>query len=227
MLKFIFWSLLALNAALFAYGRGYLGHFSGNEHEPERLKNQLNADKLAIITEARATASTVQESPQEAPQPKKPEPLACLEVGSFSLAEARRFERQLEDLDLGDRQSRHNLPGTEISSYIVHIPPQGSKEGAEKKAAELRALGITNFYILSDSPTLRWGISLGVFKSETAAQNQLAALMKQGVRTARITPRMSGSKLLMFQFRDVDAGLQARLDKLRAAYPNAQSRACK
>ena len=36
MLKFIFWSLLAVNAALFAYGQGYLGHFSGNEREPER-----------------------------------------------------------------------------------------------------------------------------------------------------------------------------------------------
>ena len=49
MLKFIFWSLLAVNAALFAYGRGYLGHFSGNEHEPQRLLNQQNADKLTII----------------------------------------------------------------------------------------------------------------------------------------------------------------------------------
>jgi len=49
VLKFIFWSLLAVNAALFAYGQGYLGHFSGNEREPQRLHNQLNADKLVII----------------------------------------------------------------------------------------------------------------------------------------------------------------------------------
>jgi hypothetical protein len=46
VLKFIFWSLLAVNAGLYAYGKGYLGHFSGNEREPQRLSNQLNADKL-------------------------------------------------------------------------------------------------------------------------------------------------------------------------------------
>ncbi|MTV38174.1 SPOR domain-containing protein [Duganella radicis] len=223
MLKFIFWSLLAVNAALFAYGRGYLGHFSGNEHEPERLLNQLNADKLAIIPADKANAASVAAAPA-APDVK---PEACLEIGSFVLADARRFENQLETLKLGDRQSRHNLPGSEISSYIVYIPPQGSKEGADKKAGELRALGISNYFIMSDNSPLRWGISLGVFKTEGAAQNQLAALMKQGVRTARVAPRMSGSKLLAFQFRDVDTELKARLEKIRAGFPNAELHTCK
>ena len=230
MLKFIFWSLLAINAALFAYGRGYLGHFSGNEREPERLLNQLNADKLAIISpeQANNAAAAVAASAAAAASAKAaPEVLACVEIASFVLADARRFEAQLAPLNLGDRQSRHNLPGTEVSSYIVHIPPQGSKEGADKKAAELRGLGVTNYFIMSDNSPLRWGISLGVFKTEGAAQNQLAALMKQGVRTARITPRMSGSKLLGYQFREVDAALKAKLEQIRAAYPNTETRACK
>jgi len=224
VLKFIFWSLLAVNAALFAYGRGYLGHFSGNEHEPERLLNQLNADKLAIIPADKANTASVAAATSAAPETR---PEACLEIASFMLSDARRFENQLEALKLGDRQSRHNLPGSEVSSYIVYIPPQGSKEGADKKAGELRALGITNYFIMSDNSPLRWGISLGVFKTEGAAQNQLAALMKQGVRTARVAPRMSGSKLLAFQFRDVDADLKARLEKIRAGFPNTELRSCK
>ena len=223
MLKFIFWSLLAVNAALFAYGRGYLGHFSGNEREPQRLLNQLNADKLAIISAEKANAASVAVA-LDAPDAK---PEACLEIASFVLADARRFENQLEPLKLGDRQSRHNLPGSEVSSYIVYIPPQGSKEGADKKAGELRALGISNYFIMSDNSPLRWGISLGVFKTEGAAQNQLAALMKQGVRTARVAPRMSGSKLLAYQFRDVDAALKAKLEKIRAGFPNTETRSCK
>ncbi|MYM66076.1 SPOR domain-containing protein [Pseudoduganella sp. FT55W] len=224
MLKFIFWSLLAVNAALFAYGRGYLGHFSGNEREPERLLNQLNADKLAIISAEKANNAAA--AATAAPE-TKPEVQACLEVASFVLADARRFESQLEALKLGDRQSRHNLPGSEVSSYIVYIPPQGSKEGADKKAGELRALGVSNYFIMSDNSPLRWGISLGVFKTEGAAQNQLAALMKQGVRTARVAPRMSGSKLLAYQFRDVDADLKAKLEKIRAGFPNTETRSCK
>ncbi len=228
MLKFIFWSLLAVNAALFAYGRGYLGHFSGNEHEPERLLNQLNASKLAIISadqankQAAAAAAAVNDA-KPTPAPVQ----ACVEIASFVLADARRFEAQLAALDLGDRQSRHNLPGTEVSSYIVYIPPQGSKEGADKKAGELRALGVSNYYIIQENTPLHWGISLGVFKTETAAQNQLAALMKQGVRTARVAPRLSGSKQLAFQFRDVDAELKTRLEKIRAGFPDTTVRNCK
>ncbi|MEO5935323.1 MAG: SPOR domain-containing protein [Duganella sp.] len=231
MLKFIFWSLLAVNAALFAYGRGYLGHFSGNEREPARLVNQLNANQLTIISAEQAGHAPVAAGADAASAPADgkaaPQPLACVEIGSFVIADARRFEARLAALELGDRQSRRNLPGTEISSYIVHIPPLGSKEAADKKAAELRGLGVTNYFIMSDNTPMRWAISLGVFKSESAAQNQLAALVKQGVRSARVTPRMSGSKLLAFQFRDVDAELQAKLEKIRADFPSAQTHSCK
>lgn len=227
MLKFIFWSLLAVNAALFAYGRGYLGNFSGNEREPERMLNQLNADKLSIISAEKASRA-VEATLAAMAEPKPAAPVqACVEIASFVLADARRFEAQLEPLNLGDRQSRHNMPGTEISSYIVYIPPQGSKEAADKKAAELRGLGVSSYFIMSDNTPLRWAISLGVFKTESAAQNQLAALMKQGVRTARVAPRLSGSKQLGFQFRDVDAELKAKLEKIRAGFPNAEIRNCK
>ena len=213
---------------MFAYGQGYLGHFSGNEREPARLKNQLNADKLAVIPAGKATAAASAAASAAAPAAAKsgPEALACVEVGNFVLAEARRFEHLLEPLDLGDRQSRHNLPGTEVSSYIVFIPPQGSKEGANKKAAELRALGVTNYFVMADSQTMRWAISLGVFKTEGAAQNQLAALVKQGVHSARIEPRMSGGKLLAFQFRDIDTDIKARHDKVREGNPNTETGAC-
>lgn len=229
MLKFIFWSLVAINAALFAYGQGYLGHFSGNEREPARLANQLNADKLTVIPaeQANAAASAVASAAASAAASAKAEALACVEIGNFLIGDARRFEAKLEPLELGDRQSRHNLPGTEVSSYIVFIPPQGSKEGADKKAGELKALGVTNYFIMSDSPTMKWAISLGVFKTEGAANNQLAALMKQGVHSARIAPRMSGSKLLAFQFRDVEPDLKAKLEQIRSGFPNTETRGCK
>ncbi|WP_374358781.1 SPOR domain-containing protein [Pseudoduganella danionis] len=239
MLKFIFWSLLAVNAGLYAYGKGYLGHFSGNEREPQRLSNQLNADKLLIISEEKANnasgvnsasaaaASAASTASAAAAVKPAPEVLACVEISSFVLADARRFETVLAPLKLGDRQSRHNLPGSEVSSYVVYMPPQGSKEGAEKKAAELRGLGVHNYFIMSDNTPMRWAISLGVFKTETAAQNQLAALMKQGVRTAKIAPRMSGSKLLSFQFRDVDPDLKIRLEQLRSSFPGTDTHSCK
>ncbi|MYN07381.1 SPOR domain-containing protein [Pseudoduganella aquatica] len=232
MLKLIFWLLLAVNGALYAYGQGYLGHFSGNEREPARLKNQQNADKLALIPAAKANAAAAALKPAapataDTPAEKKTETVACYEVGNFVLADARRFEAAVAPLDLGDHQARRNMPGTEVSSYIVHIPSQGSKEGADKKAAELRGLGVSNYFIMADNPAMRWAISLGVFKTEAAAQNQLAMLQKQGVHSARVAPRMSGSKLLAFQFRDISADVKAQLEGKLKAFPSQEGRSCK
>lgn len=233
MLKLIFWLLVAVNGALLAYGQGYLGDFRGNEREPARLKNQLNAVHLKVIAAAQANAvaaaPTVAAPAAAAAVADKPAaaPLACVEIGNFLLADARRFEAKLAPLELGDRQARRNAPGQEVTGYVVHIPPNGGKEGAERKVAELKQLGVTNYFIMSDNPTLRWGISLGVFKTEPAAQNLLAALNKQGVHSARIAPRMSGSKQLIFQLRDVDAAARTQLDKIMAGFPDQQSRSCK
>lgn len=226
MLKLIFFLLLAANAAVFAYGRGYLGSYSGNEHEPARLKNQQNADKLHIITAQQANDAVSAAAPPPPVPRNEAAATACLEVGNFVLADARRFEERVAPLELGDRQIRKNLPGQEISSYIVHIPPQGSKEAADKKATELRGLGVTNYFIMNESSPLRWGISLGVFRTEAAAQAQLAMLFKQGVHSAKVAPRYTGNKQLLYQFRDISTDTKARLEKIAARFPDQETRSC-
>lgn len=227
MLKICFGVLLAVNAALFAYGQGYLGHFDSEEHEPARLKNQLNAKALTVIPAARANALAAA-APQAAPAPAPPQvaTVACIEVGNFGLADARRFETQLAALELGDRQARRNVQGQEVSSYMVMIPPAANREAAEKRAAELKAKEVANFYIIPDGPQKN-GISLGVFKAETAAQTLLAALVKQGVTAARVAPRYSASKQMLFQFRDIDVDARTRIERIAAKFPEQAVRGCK
>ncbi len=226
MLKLIFFLLLAANAALFAAGQGYIGNLNDGEREPARLNNQLNAKELKPLTAAQANAAVAAVAPPP-PAPKdEPVTVACLDVGNFAPAEARRFEAQVGELELGDRQSRRNVQGQDISSYMVNIPPQGSKEAADRKAAELRARGVTNLFVMNDSQPMRWGISLGVFKSETAAQTQLATLVKQGVRGARVSPRYSPSKEVAYQFRDIGSETQTRLASIVTKFPDQQIRKC-
>jgi cell division septation protein DedD len=221
MLKFVFWSLLAANAVLLAYSQGVLGNFKGNEREPARMKSQLNTDKLVLVPAARASAA--------APEPARPpaEPAACLEVGDFAAAEARRFEARLAPLGLGERLTRQVLGAADTSSYMVYIPPQGGKEAADRKAAELKTLGVTNYFILSDGSPLKWGISLGVFKSEAAAQTLLAALNKQGVHSARIAARGGQAGKVAFQLRDVDAPTKTKIDDIAGSFPAVETRGCK
>ncbi|STR18698.1 Uncharacterised protein [Janthinobacterium lividum] len=229
MLKFVFWLLAGVNLLVLAIGQGYLGSFRTETREPARLKNQLQAGKLTLLTQEQATAPAALPAAEgaAAAAPAAPPSYACTEVGNFLLADGRRFEAQVAALDLGDRQSRRNVAGQDISSYMVYIPPQGSKEGADRKAGELKQLGVTNYFIMNESSPLRWGISLGVFKSETSAQSQLAMLNKQGVHSARIAPRYSASKQFAYQFRDLDAATRARLEKIKAQFPEQELRSCK
>ena len=232
MLKFVFWLLAGVNLLVLAIGQGYLGSFRTETREPARLKNQLQAGKLTLLTQEQATAPVAPPAAEEgatpaAVVPAPPPSYAYTEVGNFLLADGRRFEAQVAALDLGDRQSRRNVAGQDISSYMVYIPPQGSKEGAERKAGELKQLGVKNYFIINEGSAQRWGISLGVFKSETSAQSQLASLNKQGVHSARVAPRYSASKQFAYQFRDLDAATRARLAEITKQFEEQELRPCK
>lgn len=73
--------------------------------------------------------------------------------------------------------------------YWVYIPPLASKADAERKAGELRALGINEFFIVQETGANHFAISLGVFSTEAAANERLDKLKTQGVRSARVGPR--------------------------------------
>lgn len=232
MLKFVFWLLAGVNLLVLAIGQGYLGSFRTETREPARLKNQLQAGKLTLLTQEQATAPAAPPAAEEgstsaAAVAAPPPSYACTEVGNFLLADGRRFEAQVAALNLGDRQSRRNVAGQDISSYMVYIPPQGSKEGAERKAGELKQLGVKNYFIINEGSAQRWGISLGVFKSETSAQSQLASLNKQGVHSARVAPRYSASKQFAYQFRDLDAATRARLAEITKQFEEQELHSCK
>jgi hypothetical protein len=237
MLKFAFWALLAANVVWFAASQGYLGHVTADEHEPQRLSKQIGTDKLVMLTAQQAqetlAAATVAADapppPAEEPAPAAPKPVAaliCTEVANLRVADATRFDARLARLDLGSRQSRREVPGTDFTSYIVFIPPQGSKEAADRKAAELKALDVTNFFIMNADSPMKWAISLGVFKSEAAAQTQLAALNKQGVHSAKVAGRASGTRVV-YQFRGIDAATSARIERMAETYAGQETRACK
>ncbi|HZW23519.1 SPOR domain-containing protein [Noviherbaspirillum sp.] len=229
MLKFFFWILLLGNAGLLAYQHGYFDALLPSGREPARMKQQINADKVRVIP---APAAAPEPPPEPAPEPvsapvseaKKPVVLACTEIGNFPPDEAKRFSAELASLSLGDRVKQRALQ--EVASHMVYIPPQADKEGADKKAGELRALGVEDFFIIQDNSSLRWGISLGVFRHEEAARAHLAALTRKGVRSARIGQRTVTSSQVAFQLRELDEDAKAALDKVKAGFPKQEVRAC-
>jgi hypothetical protein len=200
----IFANLLAL-----AIWKGWLG--GGPSHgEPERLSNQLNPDKIRLVTEAplpvsRAAvvqsppldASTVEEK-VEAPAPVPPVPApetvapqACVVFSGLSADQAHELSARIARAGTGFTlaESRSEAP----SSWWVHVPSQGSKEASDKKAAELRRLGVDDLFIMQEAGPNQFAISLGLYKNEQAATRHLEALKEKGVRSAQIVTRGAGT----------------------------------
>ncbi|MGI4719131.1 MAG: SPOR domain-containing protein [Janthinobacterium lividum] len=241
MLKFVFWTLLAGNAVLFAYGQGYLGTVEGGEREPQRLKNQLAGERMVMLTalEARAaaetaaaaTAAAVEPAPPAVETPSEPAPapetIACTQAGVFAAADARRFETRVNRLGFRDRQSRIGVPFQEVTSHLVYLPPNGGKEGADKRVAELKEKGVENFFVMHGDSPLRWAVSLGVFKSEAAAQGLVAALGKQGVRGVRVLPRGPQGTRAAWQFRNLTEEERKRLAGIADDFSGVQLSQCR
>jgi len=246
MLRFLFWILIVANCALLAFRLGYLDTLLPAKSEPQRMAQQLNADKIKLIpvtappSSASASAATTAPAsvsaslsasasaiaaPAPAPAPQIPQKLvACTEVGDFSAGETKKFEARLASLSLGDRQTRRNIQ--EVATHMVFISPQSSKEAAEKKASELKNLGIDKFFIIQDNSKLRWGISLGVFKTEAAAKKYLAELNKKGVRSARVGARSVTSSRVAYVLRDLDPPSLKSLDKIMSDFPDQKAHEC-
>jgi len=236
MLKLFFWLLLIGNAVLFAVQGGYLGASSSQRHEPQRLAQQLQPQTLSILppnsprllttqTTVGGNAGASTDTGNEAST--KPQTIACIEIGNFNSVEARKFSAQLADLKLEIRPTTINVQ--EVASHMVFIPSPDGKEGAERKAAELRRLGIQDFYVIPDSqpnPALHWAISLGVFKTEDAAKAYIGQLIPRGVRSARIMERNLSTSKLAYQWRNIDPGVKAALDELVAKFPAQELRSC-
>ncbi len=246
MLKIFFWLLLSANVVLLGFNSGYLGAKAHESHEPERLKAQLHIEKLQLLTSSvdleRAlpehidipvtdapvpvVAPLAAQAPvvQEAPAQSDP---VCLEFAYFNTPDAQKFDNALASLALKTKPMQRNVE--EIISYMVHIPTTDERSGADRKAAELRRQGVTDFYVIPGTyavAALRWNISLGVFKTEKAAKSFVTELTGQGIKGLRITARKSGSTRLVYQLREVDPQTRVQLVRIMQNFSAQKMRQC-
>jgi len=227
MLKLFFWLLLLANATLFAMQKGYLGAFYSDGREPARIGKQLQADKIKLVASdgaPAATAAPAAAAAASAPAAADLAPVACTEIGNFNASEARRFSSQLAERTPTLKFVRREIQ--EVASHMVYLPSLGSKEAADKKADEVRRLGISDFFVIQDSSALRYGISLGIFKTDEAAQKQVASLAKRGLSGAKVGTRSVSSSKVAFQLRDMGGDAKLAFDKIKTDFPAQEVRSC-
>lgn len=201
--------LLLANLAL----AGYIWLDSSSGGEGVRLKQQVRPDAIKLL------------SPQEvaALGPSKAAALAevCLEWGPFGEAERVRALADVEPLALGRLLTQRRIDGA--GAFWVYLPPFPTKAAADKRAGELRVAGIKDVFVV-DGGGQRFAISLGVFRTEDAANTHLADVARQGVVGARVAPRPQPAAQTMLVIRDPQQPVIARLRELSPAYPAAEVR---
>lgn len=150
----------------------------------------------------------------------KPGKLICLEWGDFSGSDLTRAKAALSAVQSGDKISQRQIE-REIG-FWVYMPPLKNKAAVKRKIAELKALGINEYFVVQNSGHWMNAISLGVFKTRDAAENFLHVLNTKGVRTARVGERASKLKTTVFILNRVDAGTEIKVKAMQKDFPGSE-----
>jgi hypothetical protein len=213
----LFLILVLANLGFFAWSR-YVAPADASA-DPLPLSPQIEPENLKLIQPTDLPPPGARAAPA-VPQVT----LRCFEWGSFSVADASRAEKTLEPLALGPRLAHRRIE--ETAGWWVFMPPQGSRAAALKKAVELKARDIDDYFIVQEEGPWRWALSLGVFRTEEAAQARLEALRGQGVRSAQVGARDTVVPKVWLQVKGVDGPLQARLNEAARGMEGSELREC-
>jgi hypothetical protein len=220
--RIVFFLLVLANLGFLAWV-----YFGAASEEPQLMGQQLNPQAIRVLNAEQLAALAAERAKQTAERAKAPPKVvlaACLELGAFNLGDVPRVQQLLEPLALGSKLSQRREQ--EIAGYWVFFPPQRNRQAANQKAAELRKLGVEDFFMVQEDPKFRFAISLGVFKTEEAAQARLAELRAKRVRTARVGPRETPVQKIYFAVREVPETTVSRLNELRQSFPGSELKDC-
>ena len=220
-MRAVFLLLVAANLALYAWFQHYSPVESAADSEPAR--RQLTPEKIRLL-EGKELTGLASAKPKPAPAAAPVSGPSCLEWGGFAIAEAPKAEQVLAPLALGARLSQRR--SEETAGWWVFIPPQANRAAALKKTAELKSLGIDDYFVLQDEGKMRWAVSLGVFSSEESARSRLEALRGKGVRSAQTGERDAQVSKIWFQLRAPEPALQAKLRESAQGFPGTEVRDC-
>lgn len=209
-IRIVFFLLVFANLLFFAWAQGYFGA-ADDGHEPQRLAQQLHAEKLRIVRDGQTAA----------PVAAKKEATACHVVNGLSVADAAALKAAVEAAGGEAKVS----PLAEPTLHLVVITELANKAAADKKAAELTRFGIKEQSLVALEGG-RHEIILGRFDTEAAATAFLQGLTKRGIKSARVDNREQAAVKAQVEARAPASLLSQQLPKLIAPYADAAIGEC-
>lgn len=147
----------------------------------------------------------------------------CMEWGEFSGNILTRATAAMDKLRLGDRLKQRQIE--HASGYWAYIPPLKSSADADKKITQLKAFGVEEYSVIQETGKWRNAISLGMFKTDDAAQKFLENIKAKGVKSAKVKERMSKFTLTVFVLRNPDSGMSEKMMELQNEFAGSELKA--
>lgn len=201
--RLFFFLLVFANLIFYAWTQGHFGQVDENR-EPQRLAAQLQADKLRIVRVA------------QAPEAKKPG-LACRVINGLNPTEAETVKAAMKTSGAGEATV---IAPAQPKPHLVAITDLPNKAAAERKAAELVRFGVTE-QVTAELAGGIHEIVLGAFATEAEAREFLSALVKRGIKSARLDSRELPAPKVLVEVRGPTAELLRQLPLLIAPYADA------
>lgn len=222
-MRALFWIMLLANVAFFVAMRW--GGLLLVDEQQAMAQPALHEEKIRLLGMPQGTSDQASSGPApltllaatalagSSLPATKTNGLTCLEWSDFSGADLTRAAAALSALQLGNklsqRQVEHNI------GYWVYIPSLKDKAAINQKLAQLKARGVEDYFVVQDAGQWLNAISLGVFKTQDAAQKFVDALRAKDVRSAQIGERASKLKATIFVLQGVDSAVGSKLAALQ------------
>lgn len=204
-MRAVFFLLVLANLVLFVWAQGYLGG-QQEGREPQRLKDQIEPEKMKVTALAAAPAA----------------PQACRRVEGLAAKDAEQVQQALQGSGLA---ASIQAGAEEAPSFWVNISALPNKAVADKKASELKLFGVTDFHVMQVEGG-SFVISLGLFKTEDGASEFLQGLNRKGVKSARIETKARPPAQVRIEVRGAADLLAKRLPELLAGTIGATAGDC-
>ncbi len=215
-MRLLVWLLVLLNVGLLAYFNMDLiapkPAVADKSIQPEKLKilseKELEAMPKVVAPEPELTAQTSALVVQGA--------LSCYKWGNFTKTNLPAAQVVLVRLGL-QSVINQEAGAEEDRRFWVYYPPLKSAQLAQKKADEIRAMGVNELFIVQDSQW-RNAISFGLFQDELLASALLNDLLTKGVKGATKALRSPGKSLSSLFVKAVSADAALELQKIKPEF---------
>ena len=154
----------------------------------EVAQPELRISNVAPVEQPQETAKEPQPAAQvvegdnaeTAPEPAPPTAqFACLRIGNIATQTTQKAMLDAVEQGQGKVMDKGTEQGTKIN-YWVLLPPAKSRQAASKVAAQLKAKGVKDFYLVRDDENTN-AISLGVYSSESSVKRRQREIRDLGI----------------------------------------------